>query len=88
MRPARRPRCAGAAVLSLSAAAAAAEAGAPVGPEFEVGTQAGTAPAVAGRGPGDFVVVWQNNGQDGSGDGVFGQRYGDLIFSDGFNLAF
>lgn len=61
------------------------EAGAPVGLKFEVGTQAGVAPAVAGRGPGDFVVVWQNNGQDASGWGVFAQRFGDLIFSDGFN---
>jgi hypothetical protein len=62
------------------------EGAAPVGSEFAVSTQPGTAPAVAARGPGDFVVVWQDtSGRDGSGDGVFGQRYGDLIFADGFS---
>jgi hypothetical protein len=29
-------------------------------------------------------VVWNSSTQDGSSDGVFGQRYGDLIFEDGF----
>ena len=24
---------------------------------------------------GDFVIVWQSNGQDGNGTGVYGQRY-------------
>jgi hypothetical protein len=33
---------------------------------------------------GDFVVSWQGNGQDGDGYGIFGQRYGDLIFQDNF----
>jgi hypothetical protein len=33
---------------------------------------------------GNFVAVRQSYGQDGSSYGVFGQRYGDLIFRDGF----
>jgi hypothetical protein len=31
-------------------------------------------PAVAALAPGQFVVVWQSNGQDGDNYGVFGQR--------------
>jgi hypothetical protein len=62
------------------------EGAAAVGSEFAVGTQPGIAPAVTARGPGDFVVVWEDtSGQDGDGNGVFGQRYGDLIFADGFS---
>ena len=34
-----------------------------------------------------FLVVWGNCGQDGSGFGDFGQRYGDLIFKNGFEQA-
>jgi hypothetical protein len=30
------------------------------------------------------VVVWHSRYQDGHGYGVFGQRYGDIIFEDGF----
>jgi hypothetical protein len=30
---------------------------------------------VASNAAGDFVVVWRSSGQDGSGDGVYGQRY-------------
>jgi hypothetical protein len=40
--------------------------------------------AVAAGSDGDFTVVWDSNGQDGSQRGVFGQRYGDMIFEDGF----
>jgi len=53
----------------------------PLGSEFRVNTYttSGQAlPAVAVRyaaGNGDFVVVWTSGGQDGSGDGVFGQRF-------------
>ncbi len=52
--------------------------GAPVGSEFQVnsyttGNQQRS--AVAADGSGNFVVVWDSAGQDGSGDGVFGQRY-------------
>ena len=32
-------------------------------------------PSVASENNGDFVVVWQSFGQDGSGYGVFGQRF-------------
>jgi hypothetical protein len=62
--------------------------GAPQGIEFQINTytsssQAG--PAVAADSDGDFVVVWgSQGGRDGSDYGVFGQRYGDLIFEDGF----
>jgi hypothetical protein len=43
------------------------------------------APAIAAAPDGDFVVVWSSYGQDGSVLGNFGQRYGDLIFEDGFD---
>lgn len=51
--------------------------GAPLGPEFRVNTfttGSQTAPAVTSEGSGDFIVVWQSL-QDGSGYGIFGQRY-------------
>src|SRR5262249_10554201 len=32
-------------------------------------------PSAASDSLGNFVVVWQSSGQDGSGDGIFGQRY-------------
>jgi hypothetical protein len=32
----------------------------------------------------NFLVVWQSDGQDGSGSGIFGQRFGDFIFGYGF----
>jgi len=60
--------------------------GASVGVEFRVNsTTLGheLVPAVASSPDGDFVVTWTGY-QDGSADGVFGQRYGDLIFEDGF----
>jgi hypothetical protein len=47
------------------------------GGEFRVNsftTQAQGLPDVAGY-SGGFVVVWQSAGQDGSDDGIFGQRY-------------
>jgi hypothetical protein len=55
-----------------------ANSGSPLGPEFRVntytmGTQA--RPAVTSDATGNFVVVWQDQSQDGSADGVFGQRY-------------
>jgi len=53
-------------------------AGTPLGTEFQVNTYATgyqTYPAVAADAGGDFVVVWQSGGQDGSSDGVFGRRY-------------
>jgi hypothetical protein len=63
-------------------------AGSPQSGEFRVnsytpGYQAN--PAVSMSGNGDFRIVWRAELQDGSGGGVFGQRYGDLIFADGFD---
>lgn len=53
-------------------------AGAPVGDEFRINTfTAGDqwAPAVAVDGDGNVVLVWESGGQDGSGGGIFAQRY-------------
>ena len=52
----------------------------PVGSEFQVNTetalsQAAFRRAVAADANGNFVVVWSSSNQDGSGLGVFGQRY-------------
>jgi hypothetical protein len=59
------------------------------GAEFWVNsytTGAQTFPSVASDSAGNFVVVWQSDGQDGSGYGVFAQRFDiDLIFGDGFD---
>jgi len=56
--------------------------GAPVGPEFRVNSYTTSNqgypqgyPSVAVDPSGDFVVVWGSSGQDGSGTGVFGQRF-------------
>jgi hypothetical protein len=54
--------------------------GASAGPEFRIPgyTAYGqAAPAVATDSAGHFVVVWQSNGQDGSGYGIFGRRLTD-----------
>jgi hypothetical protein len=56
--------------------------GAPLGPEFLVNTYATNdqaEAAVAADPSGDFVVVWESNLQDGSGIGVFGQRYRPIV---------
>ncbi len=50
----------------------------PAGPEFRVnsytvGRQTYARPTM--EADGRFVVVWTSNGQDGSGDGAFGQRF-------------
>jgi hypothetical protein len=53
--------------------------GAKVGSEFQVNTYTSseqTYPKIAETGTGNFVVVWESYGQDGSQDGVFGQRFG------------
>ena len=66
-------------ILVLSAPVVAwAQGGTPLGPEFRVNTYTTSAqnrPAVAADGGGNFVVVWNSNTQDGSGFGIFGQRY-------------
>ena len=62
--------------------------GAPLGGEFRVNTSTVSDqlyPMIASKPDGDFVVVWESLGQDGSSYGVFAQRYGDLIFEDGFD---
>lgn len=53
-------------------------AGAKVGGEFRVNTYTTgnqKRPSIAADGSGNFVVVWQSAGQDGSGYGIFGQRF-------------
>jgi uncharacterized repeat protein (TIGR01451 family) len=50
----------------------------PVGPEFRVNTYTidhQWSPSVAMDADGDFVVAWWSDGQDGSGYGVYAQRY-------------
>jgi hypothetical protein len=62
-------------------------AGARVGTEFRANTYTPLLQfesAVAALGPGSFVVVWTSQDQDGSYDGIYAQRFGDLIFADGF----
>jgi hypothetical protein len=57
---------------------AAAAQGEPVGPEFRVNTytpDSQSDPSIAADASGNFVVVWESNFQDGSYDGVFGQRF-------------
>jgi hypothetical protein len=52
--------------------------GAPLGPEFQVNTYvayAQSVPSVAADSAGNFIVVWASGMQDGSGSGIFGQRY-------------
>ena len=61
--------------------------GTPVGVEFQVNTFIpgihGSA-AVASADTQDFVILWKNNGQDGSADSVYGQRFIIALFADGF----
>jgi len=57
-------------------------AGLPTGPEFRVNTFTTTdqaQPAVAADISGLFVVVWTGDTQDGSGFGIFGQRYSTIV---------
>ena len=52
--------------------------GTPLGPEFRVNTvttESQQQPRVATDANGNFVVVWISENQDGSGAGVFGQRF-------------
>ncbi len=53
-------------------------AGARIGPEFFVNTtlaDSQSAPALAANGSGAFVVAWVSENQDGSGRGIYLQRY-------------
>ena len=52
-------------------------AGVAQGDEFQINiftTDRQASPSVGAAGPNQFVVVWESDGQDGSGDGVFGRR--------------
>ncbi|HEY7574498.1 MAG TPA: RTX toxin, partial [Thermoanaerobaculia bacterium] len=52
--------------------------GAPLSGEIPVNTHTTSnqrEPSVAADDAGNFVVVWRGSGQDGSGDGIFGQRF-------------
>ena len=52
--------------------------GNPVGTEFRVSDSSSSSqkhPTIASLEDGGFVVAWQSNNQDGSGLGIFGQRY-------------
>src|SRR4051812_15025163 len=54
------------------------DASGPLGASFKVNsfvTGVQTEAAVAMDNSGNFIVVWSSNGQDGSGWGVYGQRY-------------
>jgi hypothetical protein len=56
-----------------------ASSGVPLGSEFRVNTYTTGIqhhPVVASDASGNFVIVWDSVQQDGSGYGVFGQRYG------------
>ena len=53
-------------------------AGQPIGAEFLVNTYTTgeqSNPEVDADADGDFIVTWTSEGQDGSGDGVYGRRY-------------
>jgi hypothetical protein len=65
------------AVLGYSLLPHAAKAQA-VGTEFQVNTNVTNDqenPSIAALKNGGFVIVWQSSGQDGSGNGIFGQIY-------------
>lgn len=69
--------CAGSLGLVAKADAHPALGGA-VGNEFRVNadtTNNQANPAVARNAEGDFVVAWESNGQDGSGNGIYARRY-------------
>ena len=56
--------------------------GSPLGPEFRVNTYTTSAQdrvSVAADLSGNFLVVWDSVGQDGSLTGVFGQRYAPIV---------
>jgi hypothetical protein len=68
--------------------------GAPLGHEFRVNSytsgnqgQGGTwwtRLAMTSHSDANFLVVWES-GHDGNGSGLFGQRYDDILFRDGFD---
>jgi hypothetical protein len=57
--------------------------GLPIGGEFRVNTAANgdqsDSSIAINRVTGDFVIAWTSVGQDGSGAGIYAQRYGNLL---------
>lgn len=67
-----------------------APSGVRIGGEFQVNTytyDSQYGPSISGAGAERFVVVWQSRGQDGSQEGIFGQRIQAPVFYDGFESA-
>ncbi len=67
-------------------------AGAPVGGEFRVNTNTTPFQGAAGVAmdrDGDFVISWRSDGQDGSGYGIYAQRYGVVpeVTASSFHFA-
>ncbi len=63
--------------------------GAPSGSEFQVNTYTMShqyGPAVAMDASGNFVVTWESYAQDGSGQGIFAQRYDGTGAASGFEF--
>jgi hypothetical protein len=59
-----------------------AASGQPLGPEFRVNTHTTgnqSVPSVAADAAGNFVIAWTSYGQDGSANGVFAQRYSEIV---------
>jgi hypothetical protein len=59
-----------------------ANTGTPLGPEFHVSTYTPNAqwlPAVSSDATGNFVVAWDSALQDGSGRGIYAQRYSQIV---------
>ncbi len=57
-----------------------------IGPEVRINsvvTDSQQLPAIATDAEGDYVVTWQSNGQDGSGFGIFAQRYNSAGVAQG-----
>jgi hypothetical protein len=62
--------------------------GAPMGGEFRLSTTTASdqrLPALAGRSDGGFIVAWQSNGQDGSGNAIVAKTY--AVTGDGDDLV-
>ena len=60
------------------------------GTEFTVNTTGGgnqTSPDIAMDSTGNFTVVWTSAGQDGDGDGIYGQRYTECRSNRWFRVS-
>ncbi|NJK60065.1 MAG: flagellar hook associated protein, partial [Oscillatoriales cyanobacterium SM2_1_8] len=60
--------------------------GTAIGGEFRVNTFTNgdqRTPAIATDSSGNFVVVWSSSSQDGSGEGIYAQRYNSLGIAQG-----